>query len=221
MSLQTMNLSEQLATHLSERIIRGDLAPGERLPEADLAKTMSVSTNSLREAFHILENCHLIEWRPRRGASVCDITEQQVRDLYDFLFLLLSQLAGRAAERWQTGEVEDLVNKLPELERHYENGDIASAHQLVFDVVTLAIKRFSHNAYLQRDIEDLLPLLKRFSYMALQEETTEFDQSLLTFQRLMANLINRDADQARADIKEYGENQCRVVLRALAKRNAA
>ena len=61
-------LSEQLADHLGQRIIRGELAPGERLPEQDLARELDVSTNSLREAFRLLEKRHLIEHQPRRGA---------------------------------------------------------------------------------------------------------------------------------------------------------
>jgi DNA-binding GntR family transcriptional regulator len=221
MSLHIANLSDQLADHLSERIISGELPPGTRLPEVELARTLSVSTNSLREAFHLLEQRHLIEWKPRRGASVCEVTEVQVRDLYDFLFLLLSQLAGRAAERWQPGDIEDLVSRLPDLQRHYDNNDIAAAHRLAFEVVETAVIRFAGNRYLAADIIDLLPLLKRFSYMALQEETTEFGQSLESFKRLMDNVVNRRVQQAIDDIRDYGNGQCRNVLRALAKRSAA
>ena len=221
MSLQVANLSEQLADHLSERIIKGELMPGERLPEAELAKQLSVSTNSLREEFHLLEKRHLIEWKPRRGASVCEVTEVQVTDLYDFLFLLLSQLAGRAAARWQTGQIEDMVMRLPELHRYHEQNDMASAHRLAFELVELAVGRFAGNRYLADDIMDLLPLLKRFSYMALQEETTEFGLTLESFTRLMDNVVNRRVEDAIAGIREYGDNQCRIVLRALAKRNAA
>lgn len=221
MALQVANLSEQLADHLSERIILGELAPGERLPEAELAKRLSVSTNSLREAFHLLESRHLIEWRPRRGASVCEVTEVQVHDLYDFLFLLLAQLAGRAALRWQETEIDDLVARLPELQRCYEQDDIAAAHRLAFEVVEIAVERFAGNRYLADDIIDLLPLLKRFSYIALQEETTEFGQSLDIFYRLMDSVAQRQVEVASEVIRQYGENQCRIVLRALAKRSAA
>ena len=68
MSLQAVSLSEQIARHLGERIITGELAPGAKLPESELAKDLDVSTNSLREAFRLLEKQHLIELQPRRGA---------------------------------------------------------------------------------------------------------------------------------------------------------
>ena len=85
----------------------------------------------------------------------------------------------------------------------------------------MATARFARNRYLADDIEDLVPLLKRFSFIALQEDTTEFDMSLKIFQRLLENVLARNAEQAAADIREYGDNQCRLVLRAIAKRDAA
>ncbi|MFP1681762.1 GntR family transcriptional regulator [Alloalcanivorax sp. C16-1] len=221
MSLKAVSLSEQIADHLGERIVRGELAPGTKLPEAELAKSLNVSTNSLREAFRLLEKRHLIELQPRRGARVCDVTESEVRDLYGFLFLLLSHMAARAARDWQPGQIEDLARMLPELERHFQANDLPAAHQVAFRFVELATRRFADNRYLAADIEDLVPLLKRFSYIALQEETTEFDMSLKIFQRLLENVLARNPEQAAADIREYGENQCRIVLRAVAKRNAA
>ena len=221
MSLKAVSLSEQIADHLGERIIEGSLEPGARLPEAELAKELNVSTNSLREAFRLLEKRHLIELQPRRGARVCEVTESQVRDLYDFLFLLLSHLAADAARHWRPGEIEDLAAMLPELHRHYANNDLRGAHQLAFRFVDTATRRFARNRYLAADIDDLMPLLKRYSYIALQEETTEFDVSLKIFQSLLENVLNRDVEKAAADIGEYGRNQCRIVLRAVAKRSAA
>ncbi len=174
MSLQAVSLSEQIARHLGEQIITGELAPGSRLPENELAKQLDVSTNSLREAFRLLEKQHMIELQPRKGARVCEVTDEQVRDLYEFLFMLLSRLAGLAAARWQPGEIEDLVEMLPQLEQHFKNDDMRSAHQLAFRFVEVATVRFAHNRYLTTDIQDLIPLLKRYSFIALQEDTSEF-----------------------------------------------
>ncbi|MDX1802946.1 MAG: GntR family transcriptional regulator [Alcanivorax sp.] len=221
MSLKAVSLSEQIAQHLAERIITGALPPGTRLPENDLAKDLDVSTNSLREAFRLLEKQYLIELQPRKGARVCDVNEEQVRDLYDFLFLLLSTMAAEAARTWQPGQIEDLVEMLPMLQQHYQNDDMRAAHLLAFRLVEIATGRFARNRYMAADILDLIPLLKRYSFIALQEETTEFDASLQSFQRLMVNVMGRHEKEAAEDIREYGRNQCQIVLRAIAKRNAA
>lgn len=220
MPLKAVSLSEQIAEHLGDRIIKGELAPGAKLPEGELAKSLSVSTNSLREAFRVLENRHLIEIQPRRGAKVCEITEEQVQELYDFLFLLLADLASRAARNWQPDELEHLARLVPLLQERYEAGDVAGAHQLVFEYLP-AMLAFARNTYMSRTIADMIPLLQRFSYIALIEETTEFGVSITIFQRLLANVAQRNAEAAAEAIREYGENQCRIVLRAVAKRSAA
>lgn len=217
--LKAVALSDQIADHLAQQIIHGELAAGARLQENELAKQLDVSTNSLREAFRLLEARHLIEIAPRRGARVCEVSEAQVQELYDFLFLLLSQLAARAARVWEPGELDELARMLPELERLHKMGDIAGAHRMVFQVLPNMLV-FARNNYMARAISDLIPLLQRFSYMALTAETSEFDVSLRIFQRLLINVLARDADAAASDIREYGENQCRIVLRALARRDA-
>ena len=44
-------LSEQIRDMLRDRIIAGDIAPGERLTETELASRLAVSRGPLREAF--------------------------------------------------------------------------------------------------------------------------------------------------------------------------
>ena len=219
-SLKATSLSEQIAEHLGGQIIRGELAPGARLPEAELAKSLNVSTNSLREAFRVLEGRHLIEIQPRRGARVCEMSEEQVRELYDFLFLLLAELAARAARNWQAGELEELTQLVPLLQERFEANDVAGAHEAVFEHLP-AMLDFGRNTYMARTIADMIPLLQRCSYIALTEETTEFGVSITIFQRLLTNVLQRKDAAAAADISEYGENQCRIVLRAIAKRATA
>ena len=220
MGLKAASLSEQIADHLGERIIRGELPPGARLPEGELARELDVSTNSLREAFRVLENRHLIEIQPRRGARVCKVDEQQARELYDFAFLLLSRVAARAAETWEEGELDELVQIVPRLEEHQQAGDIAGAHQLVFDFLPDML-RFARNTYMARTITDMIPLLQRYSFIALTEEVSEFEVSIEIFKRLLANVMARNPDAAAADIREYGDNQCSIVVQAIQRRAVA
>ena len=221
MNKKSVSLSEQLASHLADRIIRWELAPGAHLPELELAKQLDVSTNTLRETFRLLERQHLVQIEPRRGARVCAVTERQVRDLYDFLFMLLGELATRAARNWQGDEMADLAAMLPEFERFAAADEIAQAHDVAFRLIAIAIRRFAGNHYLAEDIEDLMPLLRRCSFLALTEETSELDVSLKIFRSLIHNILIRDAQAAAADIREYGDKQCQIVLRAIAKRTVA
>ena len=54
------SLSEQIAKHISEQIISGELVEGERIQELRIAKELDVSRGSVREALLIVERTHLI-----------------------------------------------------------------------------------------------------------------------------------------------------------------
>ncbi|MDX1587964.1 MAG: GntR family transcriptional regulator [Oleiphilaceae bacterium] len=221
MSLQhSLSLGERIADHLAQEIIMGRMAPRERLREAELASRLDVSTNSLREAFRLLQGRHLVEIQPRRGARVCDVTESHVRDLYDFLFLLLARLAGRVAERWQPGQLATIESLSERMEQHGARGDVVAVHDLAFQLLRAGLA-FTRNRYLIDAIEDLMPLLQRYSYMALQEETTELAVTLECMKHLVHSIHQRDAAAAARYLREYGDSQCQVVLRAVAKRSAA
>lgn len=55
------SLSEQIARHIGEQIISGELVEGERIQELRIAKELDVSRGSVREALLLLERTHLIE----------------------------------------------------------------------------------------------------------------------------------------------------------------
>ncbi|MCP4066557.1 MAG: GntR family transcriptional regulator, partial [Gammaproteobacteria bacterium] len=65
MDFQVPNtLAEQIANYLAERIMTGQIRPGERIQEATLAGKLKVSRASVKEALYTLERWHLVEITP-------------------------------------------------------------------------------------------------------------------------------------------------------------
>ncbi len=75
-------LSERVAQSIRQMVVRGELAPGQRLSEASLAATLQISRNSLREAFRILTQEGLLEHAPNRGVFVSRPSLAAVIDIY-------------------------------------------------------------------------------------------------------------------------------------------
>ena len=113
---ETDSLSEQIAKHIGEQIISGELVEGERIQELRIAKELDVSRGSVREALLLLERTHLIEIFPRRGAIVSEMSAQQVRALFDTCSLLLGQIVQRIAETWRHHEIEQLQKLMEQIE---------------------------------------------------------------------------------------------------------
>lgn len=73
---------EQVSDVLRARITEGFFRPGDRLPESEIARALSVSRNTLREAFRLLEREHLLVQELNRGTFVRVPTTADVAHLY-------------------------------------------------------------------------------------------------------------------------------------------
>lgn len=80
--IQAITLRKQVADALREAILSGELRPGEKLREVDLANRFGVSRNPIREAIGELEQQGLIVARPNRGKTVVSPTNEDLRQAY-------------------------------------------------------------------------------------------------------------------------------------------
>lgn len=76
----TVPVRPQIHIGLRQRIIRGDIAPGTALSEAEIARRFSISRQPVREAFIKLAEEGLLEVRPQRGTFVRKISKTAVVD---------------------------------------------------------------------------------------------------------------------------------------------
>lgn len=74
--------AERVADRLRQRITEGDLPPGTRLSEDQLAAVLEISRNTLREAFRLLTHEGLLVHLLHRGVFVPELDEDDLVDLY-------------------------------------------------------------------------------------------------------------------------------------------
>jgi DNA-binding GntR family transcriptional regulator len=97
MSIARTVLREQVKEVLLERILRGELAPGERLVETRLARELGTSQAPVREALRDLELLRLVESEPFRGARVRVVDDSQLLPVFPVRAVLEQLAAGEAA----------------------------------------------------------------------------------------------------------------------------
>jgi DNA-binding GntR family transcriptional regulator len=89
---------------LRRLILEGEISPGSRLRQAEVAERFGVSTTPVREAFRWLENEGLVNQDPHRGVVVFVPSVADLRENYDIRIALESAATRLAAER--LGEAE-------------------------------------------------------------------------------------------------------------------
>jgi DNA-binding GntR family transcriptional regulator len=123
---------------LREAILLSRLKPGARIVEADVARQMGISRGPIREAMGQLEQDGLVEYQPRRGVIVAQLTRERVLDAYVVranLESLAAELAARQIERAGSAELEDRVERMARCAQQgdatgFFQGDVAFHRQM-------------------------------------------------------------------------------------------
>jgi DNA-binding GntR family transcriptional regulator len=94
---------------LRDALTRGDLAPGQRLVEADLAELYGVTRASVRAALIDLTSEGLVERIPNRGARVRVVSVDEAVAITECRMVLEGLCAARAATHATDDEIASLV----------------------------------------------------------------------------------------------------------------
>ncbi|MDD1962645.1 GntR family transcriptional regulator [Pseudomonas sp. 39004] len=211
------SLSEQIADYLAERIIRGELAPGERIQEQKVTQALNVSRGSVREALLILERRHLVAILPRRGAHVTKLDERSVRSLCNLMGEFYILLGNAVAQKWRLeADLRPFLEIQQRLQLARDQRDIK-----VFVAESFAVMRaaypFADNPYLQETVENLQPAMSRAYYLALDQRQASTDDYLQLFACLLEAVVSRDLPRIREVLTAYCQRSCELVLAALAR----
>lgn len=115
-------LSDAIFRHIGRAIVEGKLRPNQRLIETQLCAEFGCSRSPLREALRMLAAEGLIEFSPRRGARVSQLTPKTLRDVFE-VRVLLEGLAARLAAEHATEENVSALRGLSERMREIVAGD--------------------------------------------------------------------------------------------------
>lgn len=196
------SLAGQIAQHLGQQIITGDLVEGERIQELRIAKELNVSRGSVREALLILERRHLIDIFPRRGAVVSEMSAAQIRSLYEVVVLMLGVLARKAAAHMRSQDAREFMTLLQDMKEKVDAHEIEAFHEASFEFFRSAY-RFADNNYVIEILEDLQPALRRSYYMALHMDRRELEEAYGFLKGVVSAVIEHDGDTAARLVAEF------------------
>ena len=105
------SLSAQVHREVERLVLSGQLEPGSKVNEHNLAEQLGVSRGPVREATRALVQAGLLVAIPARGVFVRELSETEISENYDVRALLTGLMCARAAER-RTETVIDGLNRL-------------------------------------------------------------------------------------------------------------
>jgi DNA-binding GntR family transcriptional regulator len=212
-------LREQIRDILLERILRGELEPGERLVETRLARELGTSQAPVREALRDLQLLRLVESEPFRGARVRAVDDEQLLPVFP-VRMALEELGAREAARRAKGDVRRLEHEVSAMREAAAREDWRTqiTHDLAFHRTVI-------------ELADNEPLLQSWLTLGIEVSTafatywTFWDQThLADFHVPIVDAIRAgDANRAAAEARKHVRRTERVVrrrVRAAAKASA-
>ena len=100
--------ANRTAALIAGRVLDGAYRPGESLREIPLAEDLGVSRSTIREALRILERDGVVRIEPHRGASVTQLSPEELIEIYQVRTVLLGLAMGLCAQRCTDREVQAL-----------------------------------------------------------------------------------------------------------------
>jgi len=106
--LREQSLTSLVQRELERQIESGELAPGAKLNEADVAADLRVSRGPVREAFRALQQIGLVRTEKNRGVYVREISLPEASEIYEVRAALEGMIGRLAAKRAQPAQVTGL-----------------------------------------------------------------------------------------------------------------
>lgn len=210
----TMNeylpLRDVVFNTLRQAILRGELKPGERLMEIQLANKLGVSRTPIREAIRKLELEGLVLMIPRKGAEVAEITEKNMLDVLEVRRALEELAVKLACERITEEEIQELKDAADAFQKILSEKDItkiAEADEAFHDVIF----KSTGNDRLIQLLNSLREQMYRYRLEYLKRE--EYHPQLLEeHQQIIERITSKDQSEAAELIDRHIGNQVDVML---------
>ncbi|RCK33985.1 hypothetical protein TH9_06165 [Thalassospira xiamenensis] len=192
-------------------IQHGELKPGTRIREVEVAERFGISRTPVRDAIRRLESDGLLIHMPRHGAVIKELDHREVIELYEIREVLegtAARYAARHASELEIAELEDL-NELM-LKNGQDPVKVAEANRLFHQ----ALYRTANNRYLIDALNSLSNSMALLGGTTLQYDGRP-ESAYQEHKNIIDSIRSGNADQADADARYHIRSAQRLRIKLL------
>ena len=200
---------EAIVEQLTSLILEGEIKTGDKLPsERELCEQFGVGRNSVREATRSLESARLVETKQGEGTFVTAHPESMIHmisekvssdaeggmhHIFEARMVLEPQIAGLAAERVTSVELEKLEDTLRRQLNEVEGGGLGLREDTQFH---LGLAEAANNQFLHHLLSSLLNSLSEMRERSLRRDESVRLRSWEAHQQILDALLTKDRNKA-------------------------
>lgn len=194
-------LREIVYEELKRQILVGEISPGTRMMEVELADVMGVSRTPVREAIRKLEKEGLVSIEPRKGAYASNISIKDMVDVLEVRQGLEEMAAMLAAGRITEEQKEELLEILAGYRNAVEAANIEESirYDEAFHIKIVSI---SGNKTLEQVFSTVQELALRFRYI-YYDDFNRYENMPREHQMIEEAIMSGDTEKAKIAAGEH------------------
>jgi phosphonate utilization transcriptional regulator len=209
--LKKHSLTTLVQDELERLILRGELAPGDKLNEAQLATRLGVSRGPVREAFRALEQAGLLRTEKNHGVSVKMLSLKEAEEIYQ-VRAMLDEHIGRLLANGISAEHLNSLRQIVELMKRAQNHLNLQFH----DTMAAAVG----NEKLLDTYRGLVRELSLFRQTALTLDEEAIDQSAHEHEAIIEAIAAGDSNLTESLIRSHLDHGRERIRRSRQVRQA-
>jgi DNA-binding GntR family transcriptional regulator len=212
---RSVTSAERALATLRDLIMGGELAPGARLGEVEIADRLGVSRTPVREALSRLAAEGLVEIAPNRGARVVTWTVAELEGVFDLRAVLEPQLTAHAVPNAAPADVDELdalARRMHEVGTPGPGQDLDALVPLNRAFHDRLVALAAHPTLATALAAAIHPPIVRRNFLTYDEASLR--RSLAHHSEIVAALRAGDPEWARAVMTSHIANARAVMVRA-------
>lgn len=167
------SLPEQIAKHIFEKIMKGDLLPGDKIVEEHVSSELNTSRAPVREALYLLQVDNIVERIPRKGTIVKSFTNLEIREYTEVMVGLIQMALDLSKGKWTLDNQESLDVKLEKMREVFEADELLIYQQKSTDLTSFLFE-VAENKALSKFYYEALYILTVFAEVKWTIDTMRF-----------------------------------------------
>ncbi len=208
-------LREKILETIREAILKGQLKPGEKVAEPELAERFGISRTPIREAFRQLESEGYLTVIPRKGAVVTSLSERAVEEFYAIKSILEGYAARMATLNLAAKDIEKLEAINERLAQLAAEGDVKTFFRVHNEFHELFIKA-AENEKLQELINQMMLKFNRLRLASLSLPG-RMEISVQEHKKIIEAFKKKDGEMADNLVRKTASIGGQVLIQSMAQ----
>jgi len=203
-------LRKKIYERIEQAIINGELKPGEKIIESQLAQEMGISRTPVREALRLLESKGYVSQSEKGGVKVTEISKENIKEWSEIKNVLNELAIKKAAENITEEQLEELEKVLLKMKSAVEKDNEIEISQGNAEFHSLIYKASQNNLIISIGKEYQNYTFRLRKYLAKLENRRK--KAYKEHEKIYEALKEKNKEKAVQEMKRHSQNMQTALI---------